>query len=169
MPIYFSSLSHFSFPLTDFIYSAVTTPAGSATMAIPKNEDNIAMVLPITVTGYISPYPTVVSETVDQYTASKNVLKDSGSMVNTTNAEMIIYPTAREPTAVRAFLELFNTSIMVLMPLEYLNILTIRNTFNISIKEEYFTSPIKGHSKAIMDIRSIMDINLKGYLTKDVQ
>ena len=57
-------------------------------MAIPKNEESIAIVLPITVTGYISPYPTVVSDTVDQYTASKKELKVSGSTLNTTNAEI---------------------------------------------------------------------------------
>lgn len=52
-------------------YSAVIIPAGSATTAIPRNDEIIAIIRPTIVTGYISPYPTVVRETVAQYTASK--------------------------------------------------------------------------------------------------
>lgn len=52
-------------------YSAVIIPAGSATTAIPRNDEIIAIIRPTIVTGYISPYPTVVRDTVAQYTASK--------------------------------------------------------------------------------------------------
>ena len=50
---------------------AVIIPAGKATMAMPKTDDIMVIILPMVVMGYISPYPTVVKETVAQYTASK--------------------------------------------------------------------------------------------------
>lgn len=48
------------------MYPAVMIPAGSATIAIPINEDTIARTLPVEVMGYISPYPTVVRLIVAQ-------------------------------------------------------------------------------------------------------
>ena len=44
-----------------------------------NTEETMVIILPIVVIGYKSPYPTVVSDIVAQYTASKNVLKVSGS------------------------------------------------------------------------------------------
>ena len=40
-----------NYSFMEFKYSAVTIPAGSATMAMPKKEETIAMVLPKVVTG----------------------------------------------------------------------------------------------------------------------
>ena len=63
----YESESPFSFILLSaFIYPAVIMPAGSATIAIPKTEEIIVIILPAIVTGYISPYPTVVKDTVAQ-------------------------------------------------------------------------------------------------------
>ena len=44
-------------------------PVGRATIAIPINDDNILTRRPKLLTGYISPYPTVVRVTTDQYIA----------------------------------------------------------------------------------------------------
>lgn len=54
------------------IYPAVIIPAGNATIAIPNKAEIIVITLPIIDTAYKSPYPTVVSEIVAQYIASKN-------------------------------------------------------------------------------------------------
>ena len=51
---------------------------------------------------------------------------------------------------------------MVLIPLEYLNILTMRNPFRTSVNAEYLNNPSKGHNKATIDIKSIIEISLKG-------
>lgn len=51
---------------SSFIYPAVMMPAGSATIAIPNKEETMVITLPSVDTGYISPYPTVVNETVAQ-------------------------------------------------------------------------------------------------------
>ncbi len=67
-------------------------PEGNATIAIPTKEESIAIILPTVVTAYISPYPTVVSETVAQYSASKKVLKVSGSTLKMISAVVRIYP-----------------------------------------------------------------------------
>ena len=48
---------------------------------------DIVKVLPTTVTGYKSPYPTVVSDTVAQYRALKKFLKVSGSTLYTIKAD----------------------------------------------------------------------------------
>ena len=47
-------------------YPAVMTPEGRAMIAMPKTEEIMVTILPIVVTGYISPYPTVVREMVAQ-------------------------------------------------------------------------------------------------------
>lgn len=47
---------------------------------MPKIADIILMIRPALVTGYKSPYPTVVREITAQYTASKNVGYISGSI-----------------------------------------------------------------------------------------
>ena len=44
-------LKNHSLLLREFIYSAVTIPAGRATMAIPKNDDIIATARPAIDTG----------------------------------------------------------------------------------------------------------------------
>ena len=41
-------------------------PVGKATMAIPITEDIMLTTLPISLTGYRSPYPTVVKVTTAQ-------------------------------------------------------------------------------------------------------
>lgn len=92
-----------------FIYPAVIIPEGKAIIAIPNTDDILVTILPATVTGYISPYPTVVNETVTQYIASKNSLNESGSTVNITKAETITYPIANVQTAHNDLLELLNT------------------------------------------------------------
>ena len=55
------------------MYPAVTIPAGRATIAIPNKAETIVIIFPATETAYMSPYPTVVRDTVAQYTASKKV------------------------------------------------------------------------------------------------
>ena len=49
-----------------FIIPAVIMLAGRAIIAMPKNEDIIVIILPTVETGYISPYPIVVRDTVAQ-------------------------------------------------------------------------------------------------------
>ncbi len=88
-----------------FIYPAVMIPAGRATMAIPNKEDTIVMTLPNVETGYISPYPTVVSETVAQYMASKKDSNESGSTLKMINAEINMYPAAKAQTDISESLE----------------------------------------------------------------
>ena len=80
-------------------------PAGSATIAMPNIDDTIVTRRPRVETGYISPYPTVVNETVAQYIASKNEPNESGSTLNTIIADMRIYPIASAPTENKEFLE----------------------------------------------------------------
>lgn len=61
----FHNSEEFSFSISA-IYPAVMMPAGSATIAIPNNEEIMVNICPIVETGYISPYPTVVREIVAQ-------------------------------------------------------------------------------------------------------
>ena len=46
--------------------TAVIIPEGNAIIAMPNIDDTIVTIRPIVVTGYISPYPMVVKETVAQ-------------------------------------------------------------------------------------------------------
>jgi len=79
------SSSSLSFKI--IIKSAVKIDDGRAITAIPKIDESIVKVLPTTVTGYKSPYPTVVSDTVAQYRALKKFLKVSGSTLYTIKAD----------------------------------------------------------------------------------
>ena len=65
-------------------------PAGKATIAIPNRDEIMVMILPIVEVAYISPYPTVVSEMVAQYTASKKLLNVPGSALKMTSADIRI-------------------------------------------------------------------------------
>ena len=67
----------------------------------------------------------MVSDTVAQYIASKKELKDSGSTLKITSAEMIMYATASEQTARRDSFDFLKTETIILTLFEYLNILKI--------------------------------------------
>ena len=86
------------------------------------------MTCPIVVVAYMSPYPIVVSETVAQYTASKNVLNVSGSTLNISNAVIRIYPTANTHTMYKASFCFLNTFSIIFIFFEYLNVLNTLNS-----------------------------------------
>lgn len=61
---YYSSVLFLSFNSSEYPFTII--PAGSATMAMPIKDDIILTIRPMSEVGYISPYPTVVKETVAQ-------------------------------------------------------------------------------------------------------
>ena len=141
------------------------TPAGRATIAIPKNEDIIAIDRPIVVIGYKSPYPTVVRDTVAQYTASKYVSKDCGSTLKIISVVTRIYATAKLPTASNDSLEFFSTFANILSDFEYLTNFTTRITRTIRTRRatlNNFKVELKNVNDGSMDSKSTIAIGDKG-------
>lgn len=75
----------------------------------------------------------VVSDTTDQYNASKNVTNVCGSTLNMTSAEIITYAMASPKTTVNESFSLLKTFPINKIFLEYRIVLKIRNTLNVLI------------------------------------
>ena len=76
----------------------VMMPAGSAITAMPNSDEAMEMNFPRSVTGYTSPYPTVVSAVVAQYSASKKLSNVLGSFTNMTSPLTKMYMSATAST-----------------------------------------------------------------------
>lgn len=145
-------------------------PAGSAITAIPKNDEIIVITLPVVVTGYISPYPTVVSDTVAQYKASKKLSKESGSIVKIIRADTRIYVIAIAQTASKESLDFLITVTIISKFLEYRNALNTLKTRNALANLNNLKSlkPLLIRIKdGRIETRSIMAIGENGYLMND--
>lgn len=129
---------------------------------MPIKVDIMLTIFPISDVGYISPYPTVVSETVAQYTASKKFPNVDGSTWNTISAVTNMYDRARAPTVSRASFFFFRTFTIMLMFFEYLKNLNTRNAFkSLKIRNTFkalFTFTTDGN----IDSRSMIAIGRNG-------